>query len=104
MTTVTVHAGVCGFLVTIRATKKKSKKIHVSLDTECEMIKNMQTEISLLDLQTLFSGYRDNPVFRSASKHVKHVACPVTSAILKAIEVEAGLSLPRDVRIRFSKD
>jgi hypothetical protein len=104
MTSVTVNAGACGFTVIIKAKKGAGKKMHISLDTECEMINNMENDISLLDWRTALKDYFNNPVFCSASKHMKHVTCPVTSAILKAIEVEAGLSVPRDVSIIFSKN
>jgi hypothetical protein len=33
-----------------------------------------------------------------------HPACPVPSGILKAIEVAAGLALPKDASIKPSKD
>jgi hypothetical protein len=32
---------------------------------------------------------------------LKHAACPVPSAILKAIEVEAGLNVAKDATIVF---
>jgi len=104
MTKVIVNAGACGFTVTITAEKEPGKKIRISLDTECEMVKKMQEDISLLDMRAVFTGHLNNPVYRSAAKYVHHVACPVVSGILKAVEVEAGLALPKDVRIVFSKD
>jgi len=104
MTKVIVNAGACGFTVTITAEKEAGKKIRISLDTECEMVKKMQEDISLLDMRAVFTGHLNNPVYRSAAKHLQHVACPVISGILKAVEVEAGLALPKDVSIVFSKD
>ena len=104
MTKVIVNAGACGFTVTITAEKDAVKKIRISLDTECEMVKKMQEDISFRDMRAVFTGHLNNPVYRSAAKYLKHVACPVISGILKAVEVEAGLALPKDVRIVFSKD
>lgn len=103
MTKVIVNPGVCGFSVTVEADKDKDKKIHLSLDTECEMVKKMLAEISVLDMMAVFARHLNNPVYISASKHLKHAACPVPSAILKAIEVEAGLNVPKDVSILFPK-
>ncbi len=103
MTKVIVNAGACGFTVTITAKKTKDKKIHVSLDTECEMVKKVQEDISMLDLRAAFTNHLNNPVYRAAAKHIKHVACPVMSGILKAVEVEAGLSVSKDASIVFSK-
>lgn len=104
MTKVTVTPGNCGFSVVITAEKDKGKKIRVSLESDCEMIMNMNKDISPLDMKSLFTHHIANPVYRSASQHLKHVACPVVSAILKAVEVEAGMAVPKDVSILFSKD
>ena len=104
MTKVTVNSGVCGYRVSITAEKGKDKKILITLESECEMVMDMAEDISLLDMMTLFTGHLNNPVHRSAAKHLKHVACPVASGILKAVEVEAGLAVPKDVQIVFSRE
>jgi hypothetical protein len=104
MTKVIVNSGICGFTVTITAEKDTGKKICLSFDTECEMVLKMLDDISQVDTMSVFSNHITNPVYRSAAKHIKHTACPVMSGILKAIEVEAGLALPRDIRIEFIKD
>ncbi len=104
MTTVIVDSGICGFSVTITAEKEKDKKIRISLYTECEMVKKMLEEISLVDVKAVFERYQNNPVYKSAAMHLKHVACPVPSGILKAIEVEAGLCIPQNASIVFLKE
>lgn len=101
MTTVVVNSGACGFTVTIKAVKGKEKKIALSLDTACEMVQKMLADIATVDHRVTLTGFRDNPVYLSAAKHLKHVACPVPSAILKAIEAEAGMNVPKDARIEF---
>jgi len=50
------------------------------------------------------TGFQNNPVYRSAAKNLKHVACPVPSGILKALEVEAGLNVLKDASITFVKE
>ena len=42
-------------------------------------------------------------VGEEAARTLPHPACPVPVGIIKAIEVEAGLDLPRDVEIRLSR-
>jgi hypothetical protein len=101
MTTVVVNSGACGFTVTIQADKGKDKKVLISLDTACEMVQKMLADIATVDHRVTLIGFRDNPVYQSAAKHLKHVACPVPSAILKAIETEAGMNVPMDARIEF---
>ncbi len=104
MTTVILSPGICGFDVTITAEKEKDKKIRISLYTECEMVKKMLEDISLVDIMAVFTRYQNNPVYRSAALHLKHVACSVPAGILKTVEVEAGLCLPKNVSIVFLKE
>lgn len=104
MTKVNVNCGNCGYSVAITATKGDDKKVRVSLDTGCEMVAGMLEDISLIDVRALFTKHFANPVYRSAEKHLKHIACPVPCAILKAAEVELGLCVPEDVHIAFEKD
>ena len=101
MTRVVIHSGVCGFSTTVTAEKGKDKKILIFLETECAMVKKMADEIAALDMMAVFTRFLDNPVYRSASKHLKHVTCPVPAGILKAMEVEAGFAVPKDVSITF---
>lgn len=104
MTTVIVNPGACGFTVTITAEKRAGGKIAVSLDTDCEMVKKMLEDIAVLDRLAPLIGFMSNPVYLSAAKHIKHAACAVPSGILKAVEVEAGLNVAKDVSIIFVKD
>ncbi len=101
MTRAVVNPGICGFSVTIIAEKREGKEIHLSLDTECEMVKKMAEDIASLNMMSALIGFANNPVYKSAARHLKHTACPVPSAILKAVEVEAGLCIPKDVNISF---
>lgn len=103
MTKVRVNSGNCDFHVSITAEKREGEKISVSLDTKCEMVLKMLEDISLLEMRSIFTNHLNNPVYRSAAKHLKHAACPVPCAILKAAEVELGLCLPEDVTIKFTK-
>ncbi len=103
MTTVVVNSGACGYAVTIRAEKNAEGKVSISLDTDCEMVNKMLDDIAQLDKTAAFVRFESNPVYRSASKHLKHAACSVPSGILKALEVAAGLNVPKDVTISFVK-
>lgn len=104
MTKVIVSPGICGFSATISAETGRDKKIRITLETECGMVKEMTEEMPLLDLRAVFTNYPDNPVYRAAARHLKHIACPVPSGILKALEVELGLCLPGDATIVFLKE
>jgi hypothetical protein len=104
MTKVTVNSGNCDYSASITAEKTAGGKVTISIDTKCEMVMKMLDDISLLDLKSLFVNYLNNPVYRSASVHLKHTACPVPCAVLKAAEVELGLCLPENIEVKFIKD
>ncbi len=96
-----VRSGICGFKTVITATKGEDKKFSIAVESECEQVSRMQDDIGELDLMAAFIAFVNNPVYRSASKNLKHVACPVPSGILKALEIEAGLCLPKEASIVF---
>lgn len=106
MTKLAVNSGVCGFCskITVEKTEMKGKKLSVQIESDCEMVKKMSRELAVLDgTATVFSGFLSNTVYKSASINLKHVACPVPSAIIKALEVEAGFCVPGDVTMKFEK-
>lgn len=104
MTKVIVFSGICGFSTEIVAEMLDRKKINIRITSECEMVRSLAQEIVTLDMMAAFRGFMNNPVYKAASRHLRHVACPVPSGILKTLEVEAGLCLPKDVSIRFIKE
>jgi hypothetical protein len=104
MTRIIVNSGACGFTVTVTVRKNKDGKMAVTLDTQCEMVNKMLGDLAVLDRYAPLAGLLNNPVHKSAAKHLKHAACPVPSGILKALEVEAGLNVAKDAVIKFVED
>ena len=104
MTKVLVKSGSCGFTVTVTAEKGTGRTVRISLETDCDMVQKMLEDIATLDRTAALAGFSYNPVYLSAAKHLKHPACPVPSGILKALEVEAGLNVPRDATVVFEKE
>jgi len=99
-----VSAGACGHGTEITAEKEKAKTVRVVVETECEMVSKMAEDLGPLDMMAVFTGFPDNPVYRAAARHLKHVSCPVPSAILKTVEVELGLAVPKDVHMEFARN
>jgi hypothetical protein len=105
MATVEIHSGVCGHVTTVTATGGDSYRVHVRLESTCPHVWKISGDLDEVDaLQQI--GLRDGlpPVLQSAYTHCVHAACPVPSGLVKAIEVAAGLALPEDVSMRFSKE
>jgi hypothetical protein len=104
MTKVKVKCGACGFSAMVTAAKGPDKKIAVSVQSDCEMAKKLGEDIASLDAAAYFAGFLNNPVYKSAARHLRHVTCPLPGGILKAIEVEAGLNVKKDSSIEFVKE
>ncbi|MFQ5975791.1 MAG: hypothetical protein ACE5J5_05720 [Candidatus Hydrothermarchaeales archaeon] len=104
MSKVTVDAGICGFTAIIKAKKKGKNKVRVKIFCPCEMIKNLDKDLNEIEISSdAFLKMCDSVIYRLASKHIKHTACPIPTAILKAVEVEMGLALPKDVTMKIAK-
>jgi hypothetical protein len=104
MTRVTINSGACGFLCVVTAEKGPERKISIRLESQCTMVQKLAGEIATVDkMAAAFTDFLNNPVYRAAARHLKHPGCPVPCGIIKAVEVEAGFCLPRDVSISFEK-
>ena len=101
MTHVTVEAGICGFTSTIEVSKLSAKRVRVDITSECEMVSKLGEQLRDVELRNVLK-LPENPLLcKCAHRCIHHVACPVPVAILKAIEVEVGLALAKDVVIHF---
>jgi hypothetical protein len=104
MTKVVVKPGACGFETVIRAAKGPERTVAISVESGCEHVRKMAAEITRLGRRDALTGILNNPVYLAAGRHLKHAACPVPAAVLKALEVEAGLNVKKDATITFEQD
>lgn len=103
MTKVVINPGACGMSAEVIVEKKEGKTFSLSIISACPMVTKLGEQLPELTLMDAFKGFRENPVYSKAGTCLKHVACPVPSGILKALEVEAGLNVEKDVSIVFDK-
>lgn len=103
-TKVIVNPGACGLPSTVEIQKKEGDTFSVTVRSECPMVKKLGSEITELAMSDAFRKMLDSPVYKKGALCLRHVACPVPSGILKALEVEAGLNVPKDIAITFVKD
>ena len=105
MTKILINPGACGMPVTVEVKKKDKKNtFSLTITSECEMVEKLGKELPELILMDAFKRLPDNPVFKKGAACLKHVSCPVPAGILKALEVEGGLAVPKDVSIIFIKE
>ena len=104
MASAEIESGICGFCTTVRTTAE-GRTVRVEFETECSYVEQLAEALTEVDPYKEISYRGEGPVtLRLAAEHLVHPACPVPSGIIKAIEVAAGLALPKDASIRPSKD
>ena len=104
MTRAKVESGICGFSATVEA-RMDGQRCLVSVESDCQAIQELAEELTEVDpFQEISFRGEGSHVLEMGAKHCYHTACPVPVGIIKAIEVEAGLALPKDAVIRVSKE
>ena len=96
MASAEIDSGICGFCTTVH-TKADGRTVRLEFETECGHVEKLAEVLQQVD------PFREIS-YRGEGHETLHPASPVPSGILKAIEVEAGLALPKDASIKPSKD
>jgi hypothetical protein len=98
-----IFSGICGFNTTVE-TRANGAKCTVAIKSECEAIQSLGNALTEVDPWKEITFRGNGPAtLQAGAEHCYHTACPVPVGIIKAIEVEAGLALPKDVTIKLSK-
>ena len=104
MAKIAVDPGICGLKSTVTVESEDGQNCVVRIESDCGAIQAMALEIATLDAyEVAFKSFAENPAYLAAGRHYKHAACPVPSAVIKAVEVAAGLALPKDVSMIVEK-
>jgi len=75
----------------------------LTVESDCELVRQLAEALESLDpFQAVGLSGRVSCVLEQALG-LCHAACPVPPAIVKAVEVAAGLALPADVTIALSR-
>ena len=102
MALVWVKAGVCGQESTVEVRRTDMTHVAVEFTTTCEHIQKLAGVLKTLDIAHEMSvPLLDTTVYRLASEHVCRNSCVVPAAILKALEVEAGIFQAAESQIEF---
>jgi hypothetical protein len=102
-----IEPGICNFKTVVTAETEDSQDVTFEFVSECEIIKEFDRqlkEISPVDaIMTL--GVEENPILLKARKLLQTKgccdACIVPAATVKAMQVAAGLALPKEVSLKF---
>jgi hypothetical protein len=102
---VVVDAGVCGHWARVRAEKTTGYTVRLTIETDCPHVQKIAPEPLEVDAVRQIGLRGGLPsLLENAYACCAHAACPVPSALIKAVEVAAGLALPADVTMKISKE
>lgn len=96
-------AGICGFTTYIEAENVDGQNVSLDIKSNCPNIAKVIKDLKIVDAyanvfaKPAFSG----PIYKILGDALPHAACPLPSAILKAVEAAASLALKKDVKIEF---
>lgn len=97
-----VQAGICGFTTIIEAHSTESGTVSLAISSDCPNIRKVAEELLEIEpYEEIFKRAGATRTVEIMSKHSPHPGCPVTSGILKTIEVSAGLALPQEASLRI---
>ncbi len=104
MTKVTIDPGVCGLVTSVAADSSDKMNVSVSVKSGCDAVNKMFAELGsdfdAYELCLVKPGC--GPLYEYASENFPvHCGCPVISGIIKCVEVECGLALPKNAGIKF---
>jgi hypothetical protein len=102
MTKLEIHPGACGFSVIVKATEVGPKKIRLTIETDCEHVKELSNNIEFLGIKDIYGRpFSGDTVCQAAKRTIRHASCPVPCGIIKTVEAEFGLAVKKDVLIHF---
>ncbi len=101
----TIDAGVCGFVTEITASCEDEQNVRFRIESPCENIQGLAGRLPEVDAYSeIVTGF-DGEVHKAARASLKGCCsgCVVPAGIFKAMQVAAGLALPRPVAISLER-
>ncbi len=94
-----VHMGNCGMKTTIRAIVDDSQQVELKIQSDCPAICALAQILPPLNALDIGRTILDSVIYQLANEQIKHISCAVPAAILRTVEVAAGIALSDDTHI-----
>lgn len=99
---VTVDSGACKRTTLITAVGDDMGIVNVTLDTDCEYIQKLIPHlVPITSYMEVEAPICTTTIYKLATEHLPHAACPVPCGVMKAIEVAGGMGLKKNVSINI---
>jgi hypothetical protein len=106
---VEIDAGICGFHTTACVISEDNQNVIFDLDTNCDKIRQLGQVLKdkgPVDAYQEISPVGPAVVMTTVQENLKGccAGCAVPVGLFKAMQVAAGLALPKDINIKLSKE
>jgi hypothetical protein len=107
--TVEIHAGICGLQTTAQVISQDGQNITFDIATNCEKIRQLAQTLQNkepIDAYQEISPKGPAVIMTSVKETLMGccAGCAVPVGLFKAMQVAAGLALPKDITIILTKD
>lgn len=101
-----IQAGICGFVTHVSAESEDQQNVNFGIKSDCEKIEVLAAKLNKIQPIDAFqeiSPTGDNKIMPVVRETLKGccAGCAVPAGIFKAMQVAAGLALPKDISINF---
>ena len=103
MTSTQVRMDNCGIEIIIKGMMDSNSNIKLEIISDCENIQKLAKELKEVELSQLMQTIDGSIIYQTAAKFIKHPACLVPTAIIRTMEIEAGIALPGESSISTRK-
>ena len=95
----------CGLTTKAQATAEDMQRVRLDIESECAAIRKLAAELPEVNPFEEITKRGSGPRLLAAGQiYCSHTSCPVPAALIKAVEVAAGLDLPKPVIIEITDD
>jgi hypothetical protein len=101
----TIDAGVCGFTTEVDATCEDGMMVRLDVQSPCENIQGLSARLPELNAFAEIGSGFDGELHKTVRAALKGCCsgCVVPVGLFKAMQVAAGLALPRPVAISLNR-
>jgi hypothetical protein len=101
-----VQAGVCGFATDITAISDDMQNVTLGVTSTCEKIAALGSKLPVLDAYSEIGTGYEGELYKVIRENIQGccAGCAVQVGLFKAMQVAAGLALPRDIEITITKE
>ncbi len=102
-TTVKVEPGACGLECRMEIRVEGKESVFVKITSQCERVVAFSRDLANLEIKAALAPAHKNPILAAGGLSGCHPSCPVPLAVIKGVEVECELALPKTSTIQIEK-